>query len=131
MKTVAEIKVNMRQAIGTTKYIKHFTGLLVFTDGVDQLREDADCHWLVDAIASHQIKHRDKKFQVWELETDLENKTAVLTMKEDTNTPVLVRQEIPYTDFPLEKIKFFVQEGGYGTEENWTTCLVLMLTSEY
>jgi len=131
MKTVAEIITNMRQAIGTMKYIKHFSGLLVFTDGVDQLREDADCHWLVDAIAFYQSEHKDKRFQVWELETDTENHTAVLTMKEDSNLPVLVKQEIPYTDFPLEKIKFFVQEGGYGTVENWTTCLVLMLTSEY
>ncbi len=127
MKTVEEIRINMRQAIGTTKYIKHFTGALVFTDGVNQLREDADCHWLIDAIASYR---RKEVFQVWDLVVN-PDKSAVLTMKEDTDQPVLVEQEIPYTDFPLEKIKFFVQEGGYGTEENWTSCLVLMLTSEY
>ena len=52
-------------------------------------------------------------------------------MKEDTGQPELVIQEIEYTDFPLESIKFYVQMGGYGTEENWTKSLVLMLTSEY
>ena len=130
MKSVTEISRNMAQAIGTTKYIKHFTGLLVFTDGVDQLRQDADAFWLVDAIASHQIKHKKVPFQVWELEV-CSDKTAILTMKEDTNEPLLVEQKIHHTNFPLEKIKFYVTEGGYGTEENWTPCLVLMLTSEY
>ena len=128
MKTVAEIQSNITQSIGTTRYIKHFFNKnLVFTDGVNQLRQDADAFWLVDAIASYK---RTELFQVWELIVNAD-KSAVLTMKEDSNTPVLVKQEIPYTDFPLEKIKFFVQEGGYGTAENWTKCLVLMLTNEY
>ena len=128
MKTVSEILNGLAHCIGTTKYIKHWTGAFVFTDGVDYLREAADCHWLIDAIASYR---RKEPFQVWELVTDKENKTAVLTMKEDSNRPVLVKQEFSYTDFPLENIKFYVQEGGYGTSENWTPCLVLMLTSEY
>ena len=127
MKSVAEITRNMAHSIGTSKYIKHFTGAFVFTDGIEQLREDTDCYWLVDAIASYR---RKEPFQVWELKVS-GYKTAVLTMKEDTNTPILVEQEIPYTDFPLTYIKFYVQEGGYGTEENWTNCLVLMLPSEY
>ena len=127
MKSVAEITRNMAHSIGTSKYIKHFTGAFVFTDGIEQLREDTDCYWLVDAIASYR---RKEPFQVWELEV-FKDKTAVLTMKEDTNTPLLVEQKIHYTDFPLENIKFYVNEGGYGTEENWTNCLVLMLPSEY
>jgi len=129
MKTIAEITRNMAQAIGTSQYIKHFTGLLVFTDGINQLRQDADAFWLVDIIASHQIKHRNKPFQVWELKVN-DDKSAVVTMKEDSNTPVLVRQEIPYTDFPLDNIKLWVEEGGYGDMDNWTACLVLMLPSE-
>ncbi len=130
MKTVAKINSNMAQAIGTTRYIKHFTGCLVFTDGVDQLREDADCHWLVDAIASYQPKHKGVNFQLWELVVN-PDKSAVLTMKEDTNTPILVRQEIDRTDFPLENITFYVELGGYGSPENWTPCMVLLLPSEH
>lgn len=134
MESVAEIERNMAHAIGTERYIKHNSGLLVFTDGVNQLRQDADAFWLVDAITSHQIDHRDKRFQCWELVVNKDH-SAVLTMKEDTGQPELVKQEIPYTNFPLENIKFYVQEGGYsnwnGTSENWTTCLVLMLPSEY
>ncbi len=128
MKSVAEIQNNMAQSIGTTRYIKHSLNRnLVFTDGVNQLRQDADAFWLIDAIASYE---RKEVFQVWELIVNAD-KSAVLTMKEDSNTPVLVKQEIPYTDFPLEKIRLFVQDGGYGTAENWVSCSVLMLTSEY
>jgi len=128
MKSVEEITRNMAQAIGTQTYIKHISGAFVFTDGVNQLRADADCHWLVDAIASHR---RKEYFQLWELKTDLENKTAVLTMKEDSDRPELVRQEISYTNFPIEEMRFYLKEGGYGTAEDWTECLVLMLPSEY
>lgn len=130
MESVAEIKNNMAHAIGTERYIKHNTGLLVFTDGVDQVRQDAEIFWLVDAIAFHQAKHGDKKFQVWELTVNKDH-SAVLTMKEDTGKPVIVRQKIFHTNFPLEYIKFYVIKGGYGTEDNWTTCPVLMLPSEY
>jgi len=127
MKSAVEIIQNMAHSIGTTKYIKHWTNSFVFTDGVAHLREDADCHWLIDMIASYG---RKESFQLWELRVS-EDKTAVLTMKEDTNEPLLVERKIDHTNFPLEYIKFYVQEGGYGTEENWTSCLVLMLTNEY
>ena len=126
MKSVAEITKNIAHSIGTTRYIKHWTGAFVFTDGVNQLREDADCFWLIDAIASYK---RKEYFQAWELKVNEDN-SAVLTMKEDSNTPELVRQEIPFTNFPLKSIKFYVEEGGYGDEKKWTPCLVLMLPNE-
>ena len=126
MESVAKITSNMAHAIGTSKYIRHFTGALVFTDGVDQLRQDADAFWLVDAIASYR---RKEEFQLWQLKVAAD-KSAVLTMREDSNTPILVDQEILYTDFPLNEIKFYNELGGYGDEENWTPCMVLMLPSE-
>jgi hypothetical protein len=129
MKTVQQILSGIAHSTGTSKYIKsRLWGHLVFTDGVDALRNNADAFWLVDAIASYK---RKEPFQVWDLTVDTKKHTAVLTMKEDSDQPELVRQEIEYTDFPLDNIRFFVQEGGYGTEENWTPCLVLMLTNEY
>jgi len=116
MKTVAEIETNMANAIGTEGYIKHMFGLL-FTDGVNQLREDADAFWLVDAIASYQSEQKNVEFQVWELK--VKDNKGVLTMKEDTDCPELVRQEFDYTDFPLSEVKFYVQNN------------VLLLPSEY
>jgi len=128
MKSVAEITKNMAHAIGTSQYIKHSMNRnLVFTDGVNQLRHDADCFWLVDAIASHNVKD---EFQVWKLTTNLQTKIANLVCT-DGNKKELARQEIEYTDFPLPEITFFVEQGGYGSSaEDWTPCLVLMLPSE-
>ncbi len=127
METIDTITRNMAHATGTSQYIKHnMNRNLVFTDGVNQVRTDADAFWLVDAIASHQ---KTEEFQIWELKVN-SDKSAVLTMKEDSGRPELVRQEIPYTDFPLDEIKFYVELGGYGTADHWTPCLVLMLPSE-
>ena len=126
MKTIAEITRNLAQAIGSMSYTRHQFGIIM-TDGVVQLREDADAYWLVDAIASYFHKHKEE-FQVWKLEVDTEKKSAVLTMKEDSNRPELVRQEIEYTDFPLDSIEFYLQLGSIdGTTPNY----ILMLTSEY
>ena len=128
MESVETIEQNMAHATGSQTLIKHnFNKNLVFTDGVNQLRSDADAFWLVDAIASHK---RNEEFQIWELKVDQETNKAVLTMKEDSDQPELVTQEIPYTDFPLDYIKFYVETGGYGNTNNWTPCLVLMLPSE-
>lgn len=127
MKTVAEITKNMAQAIGTERYIKsNFWKDLVFTDGVDQLRQDAEAFWLVDAIASHRIKD---EFQAWILTVNLITKVGNLVCT-DGNGNELARQNFSYTNFPLPKITFFVELGGYGSEDNWTECLVLMLPSE-
>ncbi len=89
METVATIKSNLAHAIGTERYIKHFTGAFVFTDGVHQLREDADAGWLLDLIASYR---RKEVFQLWELTVN-DNHTAVLTMQEDTGMPYLVEKK--------------------------------------
>ena len=124
MKSIIEIQKNMAHATGSMSYTKHWLGLIL-TDGIIQLREDADCFWLVDAIASYK---RKEEFQLWELETNLKEKSAVLTMKTDTNNPELVRQEIEYTDFPLKKIQFYVQ---LGSIDGINPCYVMMLPSEY
>ena len=122
MKSVMEIERNLAHATGSMNYTRHFTGLLM-TDGVTQLRDDADAFWLVDAIASYR---RKEEFQVWEL--TVENSKAVLTMKEDSGCPELVRQEIEYTNFPLKSIKFFNQLGSIDGENME---MILMITSEY
>ena len=129
MESVETIKRIIATAYGSdAPYIKHSLNRnLVFTDTINQIRQAADAFWLVDAIASYR---RKEVFQVWELKVDLEKKKAVLTMKEDSDTPELVRQEISHTDFPLDYIKFYVEEGGYGSMDNWTPCLVLEVPTE-
>ena len=129
MKTVEEITNIIQQSIGSQNpYTKvRIWPNLVFTDGVNDLRQAADAFWLVDAIASHR---RTESFQIWELKVNQKDSTAVLSMKIDTDEPDIVNQEIEYTDFPLDSIKFYVEEGGYGSMEKWIPCLVLMLPNE-
>jgi hypothetical protein len=114
-------KQDLQQFTGTMQYHRHWTGLL-FTDGVAYMAEKGGAFWLIDVIASYQ---RKEPFQVWQLHVNKaavrENgdPMAVVTMIEDTGQPEIVRQEIPYTDFPLPEIKLYLIDN------------VLLLPSEY
>jgi len=109
-----KLQAGLNQCIGTTQYFIHWTKTLKYTDGIKFLADNAGAYWLIDAIASYQ---RKEPFQLWELKVN--DSKAVLTMKEDTNEPVLVKQEITYTDFPLDEITLYLIDG------------ILLLTSEY
>ncbi len=111
--------------IGTSQYYRHNSIGFRFnyTDGVKYLAENANCYWLLDIVASIQKlpkvkKHRlEDDFQSVKLTVNLDNSARFVL--DDGNGNVLYTQNIPYTDFPLEKITlYFINE-------------VLMLTSEY
>lgn len=118
MMTAEELRAGMAHATGTEDLHKHWLGLL-YTDGVQFLAEGAGAYWLIDAIASHQPKARKDpmlcEFQLWTLK--VKKNKAVLTCERDTND-VAIRQRIPYTDFPLDDVKLYLENG------------VLMLPSE-
>lgn len=84
------------------------------TDGVKYLCEEGHAFWLIDAIASYD---RKEPVQFWHLEVKPDN-TAVLTMNEDKDKPILVRQKINYTDFPF-------------STDIWVMDGVALLPSEY
>ena len=117
METKQLTKSDLEQFVGTEQYYKHWMPGLVFTDGVKYMAEVAGAYWLIDIVASYR---RKEPFQIWELKVDKNAEPmAVVIMKEDSDQPELVRQEIPYTDFPLDGIKLYLIDG------------VLLLTSEY
>jgi hypothetical protein len=97
----------------------------MLTDGAHYLAEKAKAFWLMDAIASQQTNKKVARepFQVWELVVSADCK-AVLTCT-DGDEHILVRQEIPYADFPLENISLYV------SQDDTLGGLVVMLTSEY
>lgn len=123
--TAGQLESNLSQFYGTENYYKHWTGAIVYTDGVKYLGENAGlhgCYWLIDAIASYQNSRRTEPFQVWILKVLVDEtgrRSAVLTMQEDTNTPILIKQKIEGTDFQLDEIKLYLIDK------------VLLLTSEY
>lgn len=111
------LEEELAQFHGTTRYYKNFTGLL-FTDGIKYLADRAGSYWLIDLVGSYQRDLTGAQFQLWEVEV-AEQFAGVVTMREDDNAPVLVRQSIPYTDFPLANFSFYCVDN------------VMMLKSEY
>ena len=115
---------DLEQFTGSAMFYRHWTGRLVYTEGVDYLAEKGDAHWLIDAIVSHQPDKRIRlcpdlvAFQLWELVVH-EDKSATLTVRIDSDQPAVITQEISFTDFPLESIKLYVCTG------------TLLLPSEY
>ena len=115
---------NLQHFCGSEQYYKHWLGLC-YTDGIKYLAENAQCFWLIDAIASHQPtakkNPRLKEFRLWFLHVGTGHEfikpkagnAAVLTCWEDTPTPEtkpVIIQQIPFTDFPLQEIKLYLQE---------------------
>ncbi len=117
---------------GTEQYWKNPFHPFRYTDGVKFLAEMGQCYWLLDAIGSWQIspKVRGNKMlgeiQFWTLEVK-ENNSAKLVCERDSND-VAVTQEIEYTDFPLPKIKLYLQAMSFYKP---SVGGVLMLPSEY
>ena len=121
MLTKEELIDLLAHCVGGDEYYRYSLGML-YTDGVKELADHAECYWLLDAIAVHQPKLRQnprlRDFQLWLLVVGNEHElikpkhSAVLTCWEDT--PVLgvkpaVSQEIEYTDFPLPEMKLYVE----------------------
>ena len=98
------------QFYGTSQWYRHPFKMLL-TDGTMYLFEHG-AGWLINAIGSCQMTRRldveTEGFQIWELTVN-EDQSCVLTCKRDSNTPNLVKQEIPYTDLPLDNIKIYVE----------------------
>lgn len=129
-----ELRENLNHFTGTENY--HRWSMLfrkcVLTDGTKFLAENAQCYWLMDAIASHiptaaRADQRCRSMQFATLKKN-DDKTAILTIVADKGEKPVVEQHIDYTDFPLDEIQVWVSVGG--TEQDGMLW-VLMLPSEY
>ena len=110
----------LAQFIGSQRYYR-ISRRHLLTDGTKYLAENAECFWMMDAIASHlsEIGTSD-----WFVQVKVIVKDSRATMiYDDGNGNEHARQEIPYTDFPLEKISLYACWDG-------EHC-VIMLPSEY
>jgi hypothetical protein len=109
--------------IGTEHYFSHLIRTCVFTDGVKAMADQYQAYWLIDVIVSYQITKRIKgiPFQIWSI-TSTEGK-ATIEMRQDTGQPVLVRQQVPFTDFPEGNLEIYCIDEG--------SKKVLLLPSEY
>jgi hypothetical protein len=120
MKSAQEILDIISQANDTTAYhrFSRLASFPVITDGVLAVAEAAGCFWLLDVIGSYQHSPKlDKAFQVWTLTVNLSEQSGVVCGYNDTT--LIITQKIPFTDFPLDEIKFYLMDG------------VMLLLSEY
>lgn len=122
----------LAQFSGSEHWIAHplLGTRFVHTDGMDHVAETAGAYWLIDAAASYQGPGLDRVcdgFQVWQLRKlgDTCKNDAELTCWRDTpgdGKPV-IRQLIPFTDFPFDgsgRFVFWVE----GTRSHrWTALL--------
>jgi hypothetical protein len=110
----------LTQFTGTEKYYR-ISRRHLLTDGTKYLAEEAECFWMMDAIASHvsEIGTND-----WFVQIKVQVHGIKATMiYDDGNGKELARQEIPYTDFPMQAITLYA----CWDSEHW----VIILPSEY
>ena len=110
----------LTQFTGTERYFR-ISRRHLLTDGTKYLADQAQCYWMMDAIASHLSEIGTADWFVV-IKTTV-NDAKVLMVYEDGNGHEHARQEIPYTDFPFAEIMLYACWDG----EHW----VIMLPSEY
>jgi hypothetical protein len=109
----------LEQFTGTQHYYKIHPST-VLTDGAKYLADKGECYWWFDIIWSYQGKLKKQPFQVWKLK--LNDKGGCTITCEDGDENILIKQEVPYTDF---KFSYEVWASHDGSK------LVIMLKGEY
>ena len=116
---------DLRQFTGDlVRYTHSLNRQVIYTPGVRYVAQAGQAYWLIDAIASYfgsavmnaamKLDARLKTLQFWRL--DVDDQSALLTANADTGDTPFVRQEIPYTDFPLDRIDIWAGfDGSYWT----------------
>ena len=113
-----DIRSALTQAYGTSQYWNVYPNFFI-TDGVKAVIDLCGASWLISDIflLSHDEKVRNEDFVVWKLAL---NGTSAILTADDGNYNELIREDIPFTDFPLsEGISFYWCDN------------VLLLPSEY
>ena len=126
MKTQEELqllgldKLTLSQFTGTGAYYR-ISRKHVLTDGTRYLAEQGTCFWMMDAIASHLCEIGTADWFVLVRVQVTEGRAVMIY--EDGKDREHARQEIPYTDFPLDSITLYAR----WDQAHW----VIMLPSEY
>ena len=103
---------DLRQFTGSERWYRHpLARKMLYTDGAQYVAEHGGAYWLLDAIAFAQAipAVAAEEFQLWTLVVR-PDRTAILAC-EDGNGKRVHRQEIPFTDFPLDEIKLYFTDG--------------------
>ena len=102
---------------GFENHYKHWLNRATYSDGVKFVAEKAGAYWLIDAITSHQPKAAPacQGFQHWTLTKNKTGSGAKLVCTDGgiggAKAKVVVKQSIPFTDFPLPSIEMYLENG--------------------
>ena len=101
--TPEEIEARLAQHIGSQSVYRYF-GNIVITEGVKDMADICGAYWLLDIAVSYQCEENVQKesFQVWSLNLHEHDDGAIVTLT-DGNYNEILTQDIPYTDFPLQR----------------------------
>lgn len=106
-------KSDLLQFTGSECIYRHpLNKRVAYTEGAQFVAEKGGAYWLLDIIATNQVlpAFKVQPFQVWTLVVDLDTATARITC-DDGNDKVFFSHQIDYTDFPLEEIKLYCEDG--------------------
>lgn len=114
-----KLAASLAMHTGSESVFRHWTRHLVYTEGVKDLAEQAGAYWLIDLVASWMAEPRmcSEEFVVWKLTVNPDH--TAIAVADDGNGNEIARQEIGYTDFPLDEISLYLTNG------------TLLLPSEY
>jgi hypothetical protein len=113
--------MNTEQFTGSENWYKHaLMRSVTYTDGAKYVADEAGAHWLLDIIATNQLRPEIKaeEFQVWKLQVVEGGGKGEITAT-DGNDRVIHSQVVDFTDFPEPGITL------------WFTDNVILLPSEY
>ena len=102
-------KDTLEQFTGTEQWYRHLSGYL-YTDGVRYVAQEGGAYWLIDKILlTTSVKEDLQEFGAWKLTVN-EDKSAILVC-EDGNYHELYSEEIDWTDFSLDTIELWFENG--------------------
>ncbi|MCK1671078.1 DUF6876 family protein [Bradyrhizobium sp. 150] len=102
---------DLAQFSGTERWFRHSLMRTVsYTEGVQFLADKAGAYWLIDKVATLQLEPTIKReeFQVWKLNVTGSKATLVC---EDGNYNVVYSETIDFTDFPLDHVELWFENG--------------------
>jgi hypothetical protein len=115
----AELESGLTMHTGSTRWFRHWSRRLVYTEGVRYLAEKASAYWFIDLVASWcpHASLRNEEFVLWKLTVKPDRSAIVIA--DDGNGRELAHQDIPWTDFPLDEVSLYLTDN------------TLLLPSEY
>lgn len=107
---------------GCSGYFRHWAVRnFVYTDGVKDLA-DTGVHWLLDIIAT-EVAQKVPVGPVGVITCIVDDSGAAITLSLEDDAPAVWARKIDFTDMPIGKWAFIIQNDG--------TNVVMILTTEY